>query len=68
MTKSLQNVCHFDKLCTFADGKQDCRRRGMIMLCVRKVGTAQSTILLNKKVSEKITDSATENYRSKEQG
>ena len=28
----------------------------------RKVGTAQSTILLNRKVSERATDSATEKY------
>ena len=29
----------------------------------RKVGTAQSTILLNRKVSARATASATENYR-----
>ena len=31
----------------------------------RKVGTAQSTILLNRKVSERATDSATENYTAR---
>ena len=31
----------------------------------RKVGTAQSTILLNRKVPERATDSATEKYTAK---
>ena len=45
----------------FCSPKGDCR--GLAQVSVRKVGTAQSTILLNGKASETTTASATENNR-----
>ena len=45
----------------FCNLKGDCR--GLAQVSVRKVGTAQSTILPNGKALETTTASATENYR-----
>ena len=49
-------------VCTFAAAIQ-ARLSRAGKAGARKVGTAQSTILLNRKVSARATASATENYR-----